>query len=140
LISVNVEMDVDRLNGVPDRQQPPPEPPKPPEGPPQPTTAALTPTPPGSELAIPSGMPGQREGRPTTISEAALQVTLKWMDHMSDAAELALGDPELAEAQALSVATFFGGIFNALQPHFPETVENGKATPGSPFGRPSRPR
>lgn len=117
-------MDLDRLTTT-ERQQPS-EPPGPPEGPPQPNTQALTPMPAGSELAIPGGMPGQREGRPTTIGEAALQVTLKWMDHMSDAAELALGDPELAEAQAHSVVTFFRSIFSALQPHFPETVENGK--------------
>lgn len=103
-----------------------PDPPGPPEGPPQPTTQALSPVPGGAELVLPGGMPGQREGRPTTISEAALQVTLKWMDHMSDAAELALGDPELAEAQAHSVATFFENIFHALQPHFPVTTDNGK--------------
>ena len=107
-------------------QQPPPEPPGPPEGPPQPTTAAMTPTPAGSELALPSGMPGQREGRPTTLSEAALQLTLKWMDHMSDAAELALGDAELAEAQAHSVVTFFAGVYGALRPHFPQAIDNGK--------------
>ena len=104
--------------------------PGPPEGPPQPNTEALSSMPPGADLAIPGGMPGQREGRPTTVSEAALQVTLKWMDHMSDAAELALGDPELAEAQANSVATFFASIIDALQPHFPTTGENGKVRPG----------
>lgn len=110
------------------RQQP--EPPGPPEGPPEPNPQTLGPMPPGADLAIPGGMPGQREGRPTTVSEAALQVTLKWMDHMSDAAELALGDPELAEAQATSVATFFTSIIDALQPHFPTAAENGKLRPG----------
>lgn len=110
------------------RQQP--DPPGGPEGPPQPNPRALSPMPPGSDLAIPGGMPGQREGRPTTVSEAALQVTLKWMDHMSDAAELALGDPELAEAQAHSVSTFFTSIIDALQPHFPAAAENGKVRAG----------
>jgi hypothetical protein len=70
-------------------------------------------------------MPGQREGRPTTASEAALQLTLKWLDHTSDAAELALGDPELSEAQAQSITTFFQSVLTALQPYFPS--ENGRA-------------
>jgi hypothetical protein len=87
----------------------------------------MGPTPAGTELALPSGMPGQREGRPTTLSEAALQLTLKWMDHMSDAAELALGDAELAEAQAHSVVTFYTGVYSALRPHFPPTIDNGRA-------------
>lgn len=114
-----------------DLQRAAPEPPGPPEGPPEPpqpdpTTRMMAPTPGGAELALPSGMPGQREGRPTTISEAALQITLKWMDHMSDAAELALGDAELAEAQAHSVVTFYRSIFGALRPHFPANAENGR--------------
>jgi hypothetical protein len=112
-------------------QQSPPEPPGPPEGPPQPPQPdpvghTLPPAAAGTEITLSSGMPGQREGRPTTVNEAALQVTLKWMDHMSDAAELALGDPELAEAQALSVVTFFGAIYRALEPHFPQGSDNGK--------------
>lgn len=120
----------DRLRTL-NPQQSPPEPPGPPEGPPQPPQPdpvghSLAPAAAGAEIALASGMPGQREGRPTTVNEAALQVTLKWMDHMSDAAELALGDPELAEAQALSVVTFFDAVHRALEPHFPQGRENGE--------------
>lgn len=102
-----------------------PEPPEPPGGPrpePEPQSLAVPQT--AAPLAGPTGMPGQREGRPTSLPEAALQVTLKWMDHMSDAAELALGDPELAEAHAQSVATFYTQMHLALRPYFPEPAED----------------
>ena len=102
-----------------------PEPPEPPGGPrPEPEQQALVATQPGAQLLAPTGMPGQREGRPTSLPEAALQVTLKWMDHMSDAAELALGDPELAEAHAQSIATFYLNMHEALRPYFPARDED----------------
>ena len=117
---------MDRRRVAREQPQPPPEPPgpQPPGGPPQPpepqpSPFGLAPKHDAAAITLASGMPGQREGRPTTISEAALQLTLKWMDHSSDAAALALGDPELAEAQAQSVVTFFSNVFHALQPHFP---------------------
>lgn len=101
-----------------------PEPPEPPGGPrPEPEPSALAVPQTVAPLTGPTGMPGQREGRPTSLPEAALQVTLKWMDHMSDAAELALGDPELAEAHAQSVATFYAQMHQALRPYFPEPLE-----------------
>ena len=112
------------------QQQPPPEPspPEPPGGPPkpEPQPGTLTATADSAEQVYRSGMPGQREGRPTTAAEAALQLTLKWMDHTSDAAELALGDPELAEAQAQSVTAYFEVILSALRPHFPALQPTGR--------------
>ncbi|GEM_PF-4739201 len=104
-----------------DQQPGPPTPPRPqPPGPePNPESTALVPAPGAVEMMMPYGMPGQREGRPTTASEAALQITLKWMDHAADAAELALGDQELSEAQAQSVGAFFSSVLQALQPYFP---------------------
>ncbi|MCL4545410.1 MAG: hypothetical protein M1118_12570 [Chloroflexi bacterium] len=61
----------------------------------------------------------QREGGELSAAEAALQITLKWMDHASDAAELALSDQELAEAQAQSITTFFENVLSTLVLHFP---------------------
>lgn len=111
-------------------QEQQPGPPTPPPGPqppgpePNPESTALAPAPGAVDMMLPYGMPGQREGRPTTASEAALQLTLKWMDHAADAAELALGDQELSEAQAQSVGAFFSSVLQALHPYFPATNNN----------------
>ena len=114
-------MPEDRLRQQPSPEPKAPEPPEPPGGPPkpEPQPGTLTAAADAPETIYRSGMPGQREGRPTSAAEAALQLTLKWMDHTSDAAELALGDPELAEAQAQSVTAYFEVILSALRSHFP---------------------
>lgn len=61
--------------------------------------------------------------RQLTAAEAALQLTLKWMDHAADASELALSDPEQAEQQARSVNTFFVNVLDTLRLHFPSHKE-----------------
>ncbi|MCL4541567.1 MAG: hypothetical protein M1396_04430 [Chloroflexi bacterium] len=61
--------------------------------------------------------------RQLTAAEAALQLTLKWMDHAAEASELALSDPEQAEQQARSVNTFFVSVLDTLRSHFPSHKE-----------------
>jgi hypothetical protein len=112
-----------------DQQEPPDEPKEPEEPKPEPDAAhgLATAAAPAHEPEPAPEPRGGGQNRPPTAAEAALQVLMKWLDHTSDAAELALSDPELAEAQAQSITVFYQTVLAGMRRHFP-TLE--------PFDRP----
>lgn len=62
------------------------------------------------------GQPGP--STPLELNSAALQLAMKWLEHASEASELAVSDTRMAEAQARAIGQFFNVVRNTIKAGF----------------------
>lgn len=70
--------------------------------------------------------PSQTE-KPADLNNVALQLTMKWIDHSSEASELAVSETRLAEAQAEAIGRFFNVVRTAIAANFAPPKKRRKA-------------
>lgn len=70
--------------------------------------------------------------QPLELNNAALQLTMKWIEHASEASELAVSDARLAEAQARAIGQFFNVLRETIKPSFGPGATREEPKQGAP--------